>query len=415
MPPDPAALPPCGAGLSDLLPGDVQHVLLAGLGAKDVVRLASTCRQLRALPLALAAHAAFSCGVSSQPDIRQALREACDMALQQMAPVVDFALVFTAWPHGENADVVAALAPCLPPGCLIVGCQGRAVIGWDGHTGELADADSQHSVSLLLGRLPGRRLSAFTAVSQAVGPGARHRAGGPISGTGKRAWLCLSKAAAYQAPVAAVHAHISHQSHLPCVCPTGVPADAAADRESLRRWLALPVNAQPASILLFCRDTDTAALALPHAHGMLTRLQRAFPDALVTGAMISEAHDLYCSSSNSSSNRGDGGGGSSASAGAGGKPKLAQNAARQASFCGLAICKAGPPAAPASDAGAAGEPAEVAPAAAAAVAAPGPFVAAALSVKGLRGEPPVFYGLSVQPRVGYTRNSMHPILGGEAC
>ena len=178
-------LHPSSAGLLDLLPGDVQHVLLAGLGAKDVVRLASTCRQLRALPQALAAHAAFSCGVSSRPDIRVALGEACDRALQQMAPVIDCALVFTAWPHGEGTDVVAALAARLPPGCLIVGCQGQSVLGRDSLTGEVADAESEHSVCLLLGRLPGRRLSAFTAGSQAVGPGARYRAGTPISDIGK--------------------------------------------------------------------------------------------------------------------------------------------------------------------------------------------------------------------------------------
>ena len=271
----------CGAGLLDLLPGDVQHALLAGLGAMDVVRLASTCRQLRALPQALAAQAAFSCGVSSQPNIPQALREACDMALRQMAPVIEFALVFTAWPHGENTDVVAALARLLPPGCLIVSCQGRAVIGRDRLIGEAADEESQHSVSLLLGRLPGRHLSAFTAARQAVGPGARHRTGtherhrqAKQNWVCLRNWVCLNTAAINDAPVAVVHAQMSNQSYMSPFCPTGVPADAAADRESLRRWLALPAKAQPASILLFCRDTDTAAMALPHAHGMLACVPR---------------------------------------------------------------------------------------------------------------------------------------------
>ena len=79
---------------------------------------------------------------------------------------------------------------------------------------------------------------------------------------------------------------------LTAFCPTGVPADAAADRESLQRWLGLPAGAQPAAILLFCRDDDTASLALPHAHGMLARLQRAFPDAVVTGAVTFEEAPL---------------------------------------------------------------------------------------------------------------------------
>lgn len=61
-------------------------------------------------------------------------------------------------------------------------------------------------------------------------------------------------------------------------------ADAAADREALRAWLGLPASAEPAAVLLFCADDGPSLRALPHAHGLLARLQRAWPDAVIQGA-----------------------------------------------------------------------------------------------------------------------------------
>lgn len=77
-------------------------------------------------------------------------------------------------------------------------------MGADGHGGPLLDSyfadrpkdgKPQQGLSLLLGSLPGRHLGAFTAISQAPGPGARYRAGARISPAGEQAGIKVARPA----------------------------------------------------------------------------------------------------------------------------------------------------------------------------------------------------------------------------
>lgn len=199
-------------------------------------------------------------------------------------------------------------------------------------------------------------------------------------------------------------------------------ADAASDREALLQWLGLPADTpsgrEPASIQLFCTESDDAsspALALPHAHGMLARLQRAFPGVVVTGAVVVAGEQIYCRAGSDAS----GGSSSSAAAGGGG-------AAGQAfSFCGAVICATadsadGSSTAEAGEAAAAAQQGDSAAAAAGSggggggsgggAAAP---VVAALSVKGTQGVDLPAFDVLITPNIGHTRNDKHPFLGGE--
>ncbi|KAL4452438.1 hypothetical protein ABPG75_008100 [Micractinium tetrahymenae] len=140
---------------------------------------------------AAAPPAAFAAGASTAPDLDEAIEAAASAALQQLgpAPKPQFALLFT---HRHNAGLAAdLLAKHLS--CPIIGCAGYGIVGTRGGSasqpGKLVDvyiADPpQRGVSLLLGRLPGRRLQPFAAAAQAPGPGARHRAGQRISDAGE--------------------------------------------------------------------------------------------------------------------------------------------------------------------------------------------------------------------------------------
>lgn len=153
-------------------------------------------------------------------------------------------------------------------------------------------------------------------------------------------------------------------SSVPANCPT----DAAADREALRTWLALPAGAEPASILLFCADDEPSLFALPHPHGLLARLQRVWPDVVVQGG-VSAGELHYRPGSSTAGN--------------------APAASAALNYCGLVVCKA-------ADGGAAAPP----------------FVSAALTLKTAEGRDAVFTDVRLVEESGDTF-ALHPFLGRE--
>lgn len=123
------------------------------------------------------------------------MQQACDQALGSMAGAdPSFALLFTWRLDYDEGRASELLAARLPPSCAVVGCLGSGIIGTDGLTGQLVDSSSadpppepQQGLSLLLGRLPGRHVSAFAAAVAPAGPGAHHRLGRPIAAEGGHA------------------------------------------------------------------------------------------------------------------------------------------------------------------------------------------------------------------------------------
>lgn len=135
--------------------------------------------------------AAFGSGASTAAGLGEAVQAACAQALQQLGGQdPHFALLFT-WNY-RGGDAAAVAAAQLPASCHVVGCEASAgVVGSQGLAGDwidvcpMATGKAQQGVAILLGRLPGRHVAAFSADGEAPGPGHRHRAGQRISAEGK--------------------------------------------------------------------------------------------------------------------------------------------------------------------------------------------------------------------------------------
>ncbi|MCI0361690.1 MAG: FIST C-terminal domain-containing protein, partial [Planctomycetaceae bacterium] len=111
-----------------------------------------------------------SSALSTRPDTRAALREACEAARDQIGGQADLAVLFCSAHHADHADQLAAEACDLVGTNNLMGCTGEAIVG----TGR--EIESEPALSLWLAQLPGVNTSLFNLQFE------RTREGGVIQG-----------------------------------------------------------------------------------------------------------------------------------------------------------------------------------------------------------------------------------------
>lgn len=133
---------------------EVEHILLSGLGAKDLGRAACVSRLWRDAFGRIKRIPQWVGALSELDEVEAAVAEACSSALARARCLPDVAYVFCTpyYEEGGMKEMHAALKKALGP-IPICGCTGHAIIGTDGGASKkpvlLEDGDPALSVSLV--------------------------------------------------------------------------------------------------------------------------------------------------------------------------------------------------------------------------------------------------------------------------